>query len=170
MKWAKLMPGKVNKVCFKHIYSTFQSMSVQTHQGLILVDFNFTKDWKHPDRPPLTAFACSTVSQLRVKTRLVRTDHIWVVISILTVLNGLGCLCTSSVCVIWVVISILPLIAFYMAIINLYLECSASRSLSSLRRPFTVQLSLLWKSYTRHQTFLNSKCEQMSSWSSWCWQ
>ena len=69
------MPGKVNKMCFKHMYSTFQSISVQTLQSLMLIDFNFAKLWKHPDRPPLTAFACSTVSRLRVKTHLVRTGH-----------------------------------------------------------------------------------------------
>ena len=43
----------------------------------MLTDFNFAKIWKHPDRPPLAAFACSTVSRLRVKTQLVRTDHIY---------------------------------------------------------------------------------------------
>ena len=63
-------------MCFKHIYSTFQSISVQTHQSWMLIDFNFAKIWKHPDRPPLTAFACNTVSRLRVKTHLVRTGHI----------------------------------------------------------------------------------------------
>ena len=69
------MPGKVNKMRFKHIYSTFQSTSVQTHQSLMLIDFNAAKIWKHPDRPPLAAFACSTVNQLWVKTQLVRTGH-----------------------------------------------------------------------------------------------
>ena len=69
------MPGRVNKMRFKHIYSTFQSISIQTHQSLMLIDFNFEKIWKHPDRPPLTAFACSTVRWLRVKTHLVRTGH-----------------------------------------------------------------------------------------------
>ena len=54
-------------MCFKHIYSTFQSISVQTHQSLMLIDFNFAKIWTHPDRPPRTAFACSTVSWLWVK-------------------------------------------------------------------------------------------------------
>ena len=82
LKWAKLMPGKVNKMCFKHIYSTFQSISVQTHQSLLLIDFNFAKIWKTPSRPPPTDFACSTVSQLQVKTHLVRTDKnnycIWI--------------------------------------------------------------------------------------------
>ena len=43
----------------------------------MLIDFNFAKIRKHPDRPPLTAFACSTVSQLRVKTDLVRMGHKW---------------------------------------------------------------------------------------------
>ena len=62
------MPGRVNKMCFKHIYSTFQSTSVQTHQSLMLIDFNFAKIGNHPERPPPTAFACSTVSRLRVKT------------------------------------------------------------------------------------------------------
>ena len=71
------MLGRVNKMCFKHIYTTFQSISVQTHQSLMLIDFNFAKIRKHPDRPPLTAFACSTVSQLRVKTDLVRMGHKW---------------------------------------------------------------------------------------------
>ena len=69
------MPGMVNKICFKHIYSTFQSISVQTDQSLMLIDFNFAKIWKHPDRPPLTAFACSTASWVQVKTHLVRTGH-----------------------------------------------------------------------------------------------
>ena len=72
------MPGRVNKILnyFKHIYSTFQSISVQTHQSLMLIDFNFAKIGKHPDRPPLVAFACSTVSQLQVKIQLVRTGHL----------------------------------------------------------------------------------------------
>ena len=69
------MPGKVNKMCFKYIYLTFQSISVQILQSLMLIDFNFAKIWKQPDRPPLTAFACSTVSRLWVKTHLVRTGH-----------------------------------------------------------------------------------------------
>ena len=60
------MPGRVNKMRFEHIYSTFQSMSVQTHQSLMLIDFNFAKIWKHPDKPPLAAFAYSTVSWLQV--------------------------------------------------------------------------------------------------------
>ena len=42
----------------------------------MLIDFKFAEIWKHPDSPPLTAFACSTVSWLRVKTHLVRTGHI----------------------------------------------------------------------------------------------
>ena len=58
------MPGRVNKMHLKHIYSTFQSISVQTHQSLMLIDFNFAKKWKHSDRPPLAAFACSTHSTL----------------------------------------------------------------------------------------------------------
>ena len=29
----------------------------------MLIDFNFSKSGKLPDRPPLTAFACSTVSR-----------------------------------------------------------------------------------------------------------
>ena len=40
------MPGRVNKMLFKHIYSTFQSISlVQTHQkqSLMLMEFNFAK-------------------------------------------------------------------------------------------------------------------------------
>ena len=45
------MPGRVNKMHFKHIYSTFQSVSVQTHQSLMFI---------------LAAFASSTVSQLGV--------------------------------------------------------------------------------------------------------
>ena len=53
------MLGKVNKMHFKHIYSTFQNMSLQTHQSLLLIDFNFAKIWKHPDRPPLAAFAAA---------------------------------------------------------------------------------------------------------------
>ena len=74
------MPGRVNKLCFKHIYSTFQSISVQTHQSWMLIDFNVAKIWKHPDRPPLTAFAWSTVSWLQVKTHLERTGQfcVWV--------------------------------------------------------------------------------------------
>ena len=74
------MPGRVNKLCFKHIYSTFQSISVQTHQSWMLIDFNVAKIWKHPDRPPLTAFAWSTVSRLQVKTHLERTGQfcVWV--------------------------------------------------------------------------------------------
>ena len=56
---------------------TFQSISVQTHQSLMLIEFNFAKIWKHPDRLPLAAFSCSTVSQLWVKTQLVRTGHIY---------------------------------------------------------------------------------------------
>ena len=69
------MLGRANKMRFKHIYSTFHSISVQTHQSLMLIDFNTAKIWKHPDRPPLAAFACSTVSQLWTKTQLVRTGH-----------------------------------------------------------------------------------------------
>ena len=42
----------------------------------MLIDFNFAKIWKHPDRPPLTGFACSTVNRLRVKTHLVRIYYI----------------------------------------------------------------------------------------------
>ena len=70
--------GRVNKMLFKHIYSTFQSISlVQMHQrqSLMIMDFNFAKIWKQPDRPPLIAFACSTVSRLWVKIHLVRTSH-----------------------------------------------------------------------------------------------
>ena len=71
------MPGRVNKMRFKHIYSTFQSLSVQTHYNLMLTRFNFEKQQQQKqDRPPPAAFACSTVTQLRVKTQLVRTDHI----------------------------------------------------------------------------------------------
>ena len=44
-KWAKLMPIRVNKILFKHTDSTFPSISVQTHQSLMLIDFNFTKIW-----------------------------------------------------------------------------------------------------------------------------
>ena len=33
------MPGRVNKTRFKHIYSTFQSISVQTDQSLMLIDY-----------------------------------------------------------------------------------------------------------------------------------
>ena len=62
LKWAKLMLGRVNKMCSKLIYSTFQIISVQTHQCWMLTGFNFTKIWKHPYR--LAAFACSTVSWL----------------------------------------------------------------------------------------------------------
>ena len=69
------MPGRVNKMCFKHYLFNFQSISVQTHQSLLLIDFNFAKIWKHPSRPPLTDFACSTVSRLQVKTHLVRMGH-----------------------------------------------------------------------------------------------
>ena len=32
------MPDRVNKMPFKHIYSTFQSISVQTDQSLMLID------------------------------------------------------------------------------------------------------------------------------------
>ena len=71
------MPGRVNNMCFKHIYSTFKSISVQTHHSLMLLDFNFTKIGNPPDRPLLTAFACSTVSRLRVKTHLVNRSHIY---------------------------------------------------------------------------------------------
>ena len=70
------MPGRVNKMHFKHTYSTFQSISVQTHESLMLIGFNFAKIWKHPERPPLAAFACSTVGQLQDKTQLVRMGHI----------------------------------------------------------------------------------------------
>ena len=70
------MPGRVNKMHFKHIYSTFQSIYQCTHQNLMLTNFNFAKILKHPDRPPLAAFACSTVSPLRVKTQWVRKGHI----------------------------------------------------------------------------------------------
>ena len=46
----------------------------------MLIDFNVAKIWKHPDRPPLTAFAWSTVSRLQVKTHLERTGQfcVWV--------------------------------------------------------------------------------------------
>ena len=37
------MPGRVNKTRFEHIYSTFQSISVQTHESLMFTDFNFAK-------------------------------------------------------------------------------------------------------------------------------
>ena len=74
------MPGRVNKMRFKHIYSTFQSISVQTHQILMLIDFNFAKLWKHPDRPSLAAFACSTVSRPRVKTQLMRTGQLAMIV------------------------------------------------------------------------------------------
>ena len=67
------MPGRVNKMRFKHMYSTLQGISVQTHQCLMLIDFNFAKILKHSDRPLVAAFACSIVSWLRVKTELVRT-------------------------------------------------------------------------------------------------
>ena len=40
-----------------------------------VIDFNITKIWQHPDRPPMAAFACSTVSWLRVKTQLVGTGQ-----------------------------------------------------------------------------------------------
>ena len=33
----KMMPGRMNKIRFKYIYSTFQSISVQTHQSLMLI-------------------------------------------------------------------------------------------------------------------------------------
>ena len=71
------MPGRVHKMRFKHSYSTSPSISVQTHQSWMLMDFNFAKIWKHPDRPLLAAFACSTVSccWLRVKTQLVGTGQ-----------------------------------------------------------------------------------------------
>ena len=51
------MPGGVNKMHLKYIYSTFQNISVRTHHNLMLIDFNFARIWKHPDRPPLAAFA-----------------------------------------------------------------------------------------------------------------
>ena len=35
------MADRVNKMCFKHIYSTFQSISVQIYQSLMLIDFKF---------------------------------------------------------------------------------------------------------------------------------
>ena len=60
---------------FKLIYSTFQSISVQTHQDLMLINFNFAKILKHPGRPLRAAFACSTVIRLRAKTSFVRTGH-----------------------------------------------------------------------------------------------
>ena len=72
------MPGRVNKMPFKHIYSTFQSILVQTHQSWMLIHFNFAKIWKHSFRPPPAAFAYSSVSWLWVKTQLVRTGHIYV--------------------------------------------------------------------------------------------
>ena len=70
------MADRVNKMCFKHIHSTFQSISVQIYQRLMLIDFIFAEIWKDLDRPTPTAFACSTVSWLRVKTHLVRMGHI----------------------------------------------------------------------------------------------
>ena len=78
------MPCMVNQMRFKHIYSTFQSMSVQTHRSLMLIDFNCAKIWTHPNRPPLAAFTCTTVSRHRVKTQLLRTDHKWVLSSQMT--------------------------------------------------------------------------------------
>ena len=53
----------------------YHSISVQTHQSLMLIDINFIKIWKHPDGTPQAAFACSTISRLRVQTQLVRTGH-----------------------------------------------------------------------------------------------
>ena len=78
VKMRKTDAGRVNKMHFKHIHSTFQSRSVQTHQSLILTDFNFAKIWKHSVWSPLAAFACSTVRWFWVKTQLVRTGHIHV--------------------------------------------------------------------------------------------
>ena len=46
------MPGRVNKMHFKHIYSTFQSISVQTHQSLLLIDFNFAKKSENTQTDP----------------------------------------------------------------------------------------------------------------------
>ena len=45
------MLGRVNKMRL--------IISVQTHQRLMLIDFSFAKILKHPDRPPLAAFAGS---------------------------------------------------------------------------------------------------------------
>ena len=50
----------------------------------MLIAFNFAKIWKHPNRPPLAAFTCTTVSGPWVKTRLVRTGHKWVLCSQMT--------------------------------------------------------------------------------------
>ena len=74
-KMSKIYAGRVNKMCFEHIYSTFQSMSVQTHQSLMLIDFNFAKIWKHPDRPLLAAFAYSTVSWFQVDSNGANRSH-----------------------------------------------------------------------------------------------
>ena len=73
-----MMPGRVNKMCLKHIYSPFQSISVQTHQSLLLIDFILQKPENILIDPPLASFACSTVSRLRVQTQLVRMGHICV--------------------------------------------------------------------------------------------
>ena len=51
------MPSGVNKMHLKYIYSTFQNVSVQTHQSLMFIGFSFAQIWKHPDRPPLASFA-----------------------------------------------------------------------------------------------------------------
>ena len=48
---------------------------MQTHQNLMVMDFNLTKILKHPDSPSPDAFAWCTVCRLRVKTQLVITGH-----------------------------------------------------------------------------------------------
>ena len=70
---------------FKHIYSTFRSISVQTHESLMLIGFIFAK-YSHKKAPrwtppsphaPPVAFACSAVSRLQIKTHFVRKGHIF---------------------------------------------------------------------------------------------
>ena len=71
------MPGRVNKRHLKHIYSTFQSISVQTHQSLMLIDFNFSKTGNTQIDPHwLLLPVAHTVHWLRVKTQLVRMGHV----------------------------------------------------------------------------------------------
>ena len=71
------MPGRVNKMHLKHIYSTFQSISVQTQQSLMLIDFNFAKTGNTQIDPHwLLLPVAHTVRWLRVKTQLVRMGHV----------------------------------------------------------------------------------------------